>query len=92
MWNDLRIECREGLYGERCSQLCSGNCKDNETCNHVTGQCDKGCTTGWKGAMCDKGNRVNKYFIFVVYSAVYIKYFSEKKSSRTDLIINHRFE
>uniref|UniRef100_A0A8W8NKF0 Multiple epidermal growth factor-like domains 10 n=1 Tax=Magallana gigas TaxID=29159 RepID=A0A8W8NKF0_MAGGI len=47
-------ECREGLYGERCSQLCSGNCKDNETCNHVTGQCDKGCTTGWKGAMCDE--------------------------------------
>lgn len=60
----IHIECREGLYGERCSQLCSGNCKDNKTCNHVTGQCDEGCTTGWTGAMCDKGNRVNKYFFF----------------------------
>lgn len=52
----IHIECREGLYGEKCSQLCSGNCKDNKTCNHVTGQCDEGCTTGWRGAMCNYGN------------------------------------
>uniref|UniRef100_K1R3Y1 Scavenger receptor class F member 2 n=1 Tax=Magallana gigas TaxID=29159 RepID=K1R3Y1_MAGGI len=48
-------ECGIGLYGEKCTQQCSGNCKDNETCNHVTGQCDNGCTTGWKGDMCDNG-------------------------------------
>lgn len=58
--NYIRIECREGLYCEKCSQLCTGNCKDNKTCNHVTGQCDEGCTTGWTGAMCGKGNHVNR--------------------------------
>lgn len=25
------------------------------TCNHVTGQCDGGCATGWKDTTCNKG-------------------------------------
>lgn len=48
-------ECREGWYGVKCNQQCSGHCRDNITCNHVTGQCDRGCNAGWIGAMCEKG-------------------------------------
>lgn len=49
------IECSEGRYGVNCSQECSGQCKDNIICEHVTGQCVKGCDVGWTGATCDKG-------------------------------------
>lgn len=68
----ILIECEEGLYGERCSQRCFGHCKFNVTCNHVNGQCDEGCTTGWTGAMCDKGNRVYKNLVFDDYLVVHI--------------------
>lgn len=30
-----------------CSQQCTGHCRDGTTCNHVTGQCDRGCADGW---------------------------------------------
>lgn len=29
--------------------------RDNTTCNHVTGKCDKGCEAGWTGIFCDNG-------------------------------------
>lgn len=48
-------ECGEGWYGVNCSQHCGGHCKDNMKCNHVTGQCDEGCATGWTGTTCSKG-------------------------------------
>uniref|UniRef100_A0A8W8MSG1 Multiple epidermal growth factor-like domains 10 n=1 Tax=Magallana gigas TaxID=29159 RepID=A0A8W8MSG1_MAGGI len=46
--------CKERWYGVNCSQLCIGHCRDNTTCNHVTGQCDKGCDAGWTGLKCDR--------------------------------------
>lgn len=48
-------ECIAGRYGSNCSQQCVGHCRDNATCNHVTGQCDGGCDVGWTGSMCEKG-------------------------------------
>ena len=51
----LRKECVGGWYGLDCHQRCSGHCRDNAVCCHVTGQCDGGCTAGWRGALCDKG-------------------------------------
>lgn len=47
--------CRKGWYGVNCSQQCEGHCRDNNTCNHVTGQCDRGCDAGWTGMMCNQG-------------------------------------
>eukprot|EP00105_Crassostrea_gigas_P043581 XP_019927729.1 PREDICTED: multiple epidermal growth factor-like domains protein 10 [Crassostrea gigas] len=41
-------------YGVNCSRPCVGYCKDNTTCNHVTGQCNGGCNAGWTGIFCDK--------------------------------------
>eukprot|EP00105_Crassostrea_gigas_P040326 XP_019924474.1 PREDICTED: protein draper-like [Crassostrea gigas] len=41
-------------YGVNCSQRCAGHCKDNDTCNYVTGQCDRGCDAGWTQSDCDK--------------------------------------
>lgn len=51
----IQIECVIGWYGENCNRRCAGHCKDGTTCNHVTGQCNEGCDTGWTGYMCDKG-------------------------------------
>lgn len=56
----IQIECVIGWYGENCNRRCAGHCKDGTTCNHVTGQCNEGCDTGWTGFMCDKGN----FFLF----------------------------
>lgn len=50
------IECGEGWFGVNCSEQCTGHCRNRTSCNHVTGQCDEGCGTGWKGSMCDIGN------------------------------------
>nr|XP_034338137.1 uncharacterized protein LOC117692884 [Crassostrea gigas] len=49
-------KCREGWYGINCDHPCVGHCRDNATCNHVTGQCDKGCAARWTGKLCDKGS------------------------------------
>lgn len=47
-------ECKYGWFGQDCSQQCAGQCKDNATCNHLTGQCDSGCADGWTGENCSK--------------------------------------
>lgn len=41
----------------KIAQQCAGQCKDNATCNHLTGQCDSGCADGWTGENCSKGNK-----------------------------------
>ncbi|XP_061192646.1 multiple epidermal growth factor-like domains protein 10 [Saccostrea echinata] len=46
--------CPSGWYGLECKLSCSGNCRYSDTCNHVTGRCDRGCTSGWKDYYCDK--------------------------------------
>lgn len=55
-WFVLQTECDEMWYGVNCSQQCSGHCKNNSTCHHVTGQCDGGCNAGWTGTTCTIGN------------------------------------
>lgn len=55
-------ECEDRWYGVNCTKQCIGHCRDNTPCNHVTGQCDKGCDTGWKGYMCEKGNYLRLNF------------------------------
>lgn len=54
------LVCTDGWYGVNCNQQCSGHCRDDTTCNHVTGQCEKGCDKGWSGSLCDKGNLLKK--------------------------------
>ena len=54
----FKTECAFGLYGVDCSQKCSGHCKNNVTCDHLTGVCNEGCAAGWNGSYCDKGNDV----------------------------------
>uniref|UniRef100_K1QD44 Scavenger receptor class F member 2 n=1 Tax=Magallana gigas TaxID=29159 RepID=K1QD44_MAGGI len=48
-------KCIEGWYGDNCNQQCQEHCRDNATCNHVTGLCDKSSAAGWTGNICDKG-------------------------------------
>ncbi|XP_025109022.1 receptor-type tyrosine-protein phosphatase epsilon-like isoform X1 [Pomacea canaliculata] len=56
MSSDVRLDlcevevyaCAPGVYGPNCSQVCSGNCHDRQTCDHVTGACAGGCAAGWK--------------------------------------------
>lgn len=51
----VSLECKEGWYGENCRHQCVEHCRYNSTCNHVTGQCEKVCTAGWTGFLCDIG-------------------------------------
>lgn len=62
----IGVECGEGWYGVNCSQQCKGHCKDNAACNHMTGQCDKGCDSGWTGNLCDEGLLLNKITCFKI--------------------------
>lgn len=48
-------ECEKTWHGINCSQRCAGHCKDNDTCDHVTGQCAGGCDAGWTGSLCNRG-------------------------------------
>lgn len=57
-------ECIEGWHGTNCSQQCVGHCRDGASCNHVTGQCDKGCAAGWTGLQCTKGSTSTLKFTY----------------------------
>nr|XP_022305540.1 multiple epidermal growth factor-like domains protein 10 [Crassostrea virginica] len=49
-------KCDDGLYGQNCNKNCSGisgHCMNITSCNHVTGQCDNGCSHGWHGPYCE---------------------------------------
>lgn len=37
-----------------CRDKCSGNCINNEPCNHVSGVCPSGCQDGFVGTLCNK--------------------------------------
>ncbi|XP_062579990.1 multiple epidermal growth factor-like domains protein 10 isoform X1 [Saccostrea cucullata] len=47
-------KCQERYYGPGCKSRCVGHCKNNETCNHVTGLCTEGCGAGWTGQLCNE--------------------------------------
>lgn len=54
IWKLLLAECEDGTFGKDCTQTCSGNCKDNETCNSANGHCLRGCVSGYIGNFCNK--------------------------------------
>ncbi|XP_052694343.1 protein draper-like, partial [Crassostrea angulata] len=45
--------CNSNTYGPYCSKTC-GHCLYlyGEKCNHVTGQCPRGCASGFQGDLC----------------------------------------
>lgn len=47
----LFLACNKGRYGLNCSQVC-GHCKENTHCHHISGLCDWGCDTGYRGNQC----------------------------------------
>lgn len=49
------IACSTGYYGENCKSRC-GHCVDDTTCDHITGNCVRGCKSGYRGYFCDTGN------------------------------------
>lgn len=61
----VKTECKVGWHGDNCSQKCLGNCRDGAPCNHVTGQCERGCDSGWTGSSCLKGNK--KIFVYQIF-------------------------
>lgn len=65
-------ECPNGQYGLGCKKRCTGYCKHNTSCNHVTGLCDLGCADGYIGTLCNKGNE-QKSFEFTFLTTSYTK-------------------
>ncbi|KAL1416387.1 hypothetical protein MTO96_028014 [Rhipicephalus appendiculatus] len=43
-------ECEAGYYGADCLQRC--HCAVDGDCDSITGQCPKGCSSGWMGESC----------------------------------------
>lgn len=48
-------------YGENCQHPCSQHCYD-KNCDKFNGSCMTGCTDGFYGEQCDKGEyELNKF-------------------------------
>ncbi|XP_062600594.1 multiple epidermal growth factor-like domains protein 10 [Saccostrea cucullata] len=56
-----QTQCDSGSYGKNCNFRCSGHCLDDQTCNHLTGICDKGCVPGWTLTMCNESCSYGRY-------------------------------
>ncbi|XP_077972755.1 uncharacterized protein LOC144427681 [Styela clava] len=54
---DCTIPCGPTHFGKNCSQEC--RCRNNGTCNSVTGICT--CRPGFGGALCEKGCELGTY-------------------------------
>ncbi|XP_039258621.2 N-acetylglucosamine-1-phosphodiester alpha-N-acetylglucosaminidase-like isoform X1 [Styela clava] len=54
---DCTIPCGPTHFGKNCSQEC--RCRNNGTCNSVTGICT--CRPGFGGALCEKGCEPGTY-------------------------------
>lgn len=71
------IGCGHGYYSQDCKYQCPGPCKDNVTCNHVTGLCEEGCAAGWKGLNCDSGKVDDMMTWFSLLNNLFFQYFNE---------------
>ncbi|XP_062567736.1 multiple epidermal growth factor-like domains protein 10 [Saccostrea cucullata] len=60
--------CLAGTFGLECNGSCSGQCKDNETCDHVTGLCPNGCAHGWTGSYCQRRCPLGTYGRNCIYN------------------------
>ncbi|XP_025108636.1 multiple epidermal growth factor-like domains protein 6 [Pomacea canaliculata] len=45
--------CVDGYFGINCNKKC-GACRNNWTCDAVTGYCPANCEPGWQGFRCDQ--------------------------------------
>lgn len=50
----LHVACSLGRFGTGCQFPCSGNCINNDPCNHTNGSCDRGCAVRWSGPLCNQ--------------------------------------
>ena len=59
--------CRNGTYGRNCANNCSVNCHQSKTCDQFDGTCVGGCSSGWTGQKCEKGEYKTKvlYFMYI---------------------------
>lgn len=57
-FSDFFLACDEGKYGEECKHSCS--CRNNATCDHVTGICNCSSVKGKTGTLCDEGETIVK--------------------------------
>lgn len=50
------IECDIGYFGYNCAESC-GHCIDQVQCSRVDGACPTGCSAGFSGRLCQKGDK-----------------------------------
>lgn len=50
----IQIECPPEQFGLDCRERCSGQCINNEACDHASGVCSSGCQDGYIGTRCDE--------------------------------------
>lgn len=48
------VECSLGFFGDKCKNKCSRYCLNNDSCDHISGVCPRGCIDGYNGSRCNK--------------------------------------
>lgn len=49
----LNLECKSHYFGLDCKERCSSHCKNNEPCDHISGECPGGCQDGYMEEYCN---------------------------------------
>lgn len=49
----LNLDCKPTYFGLDCKERCSSHCKNNEPCNHVSGECPGECQDGYMDEYCN---------------------------------------
>lgn len=58
----LNSECTPDYYGMNCRERCSGHCKSNKPCDHVSGECPGGCEDGYMDEFCNSCKKPTTIF------------------------------
>lgn len=63
----------DNMYGPNCFMTC-GHCLYlyGEKCNHVTGQCPRGCSSGFQGDLCIYSTCISYIRFMLTYSVPYV--------------------
>lgn len=50
----LAEDCPTGYFGRKCRYSC--HCSYSSNCDVISGECSRGCSTGWSGPSCQREN------------------------------------
>lgn len=70
----LNLECKINYFGLDCKEQCSSHCKNNEPCNHVSGECSGGCQVGYIDEYCNSCKK-HALSLMTFYILIYFSFY-----------------